>query len=106
MDMNQLNIQKVANGYIVREDKSRGDFLCRDLAVFNDVNDMCEWIKKNFTLGADKPQDTFMPKPGVTIGYAQDVPPINLCEQPFRPNMDHAVLDPAVRHPSQSHGGL
>lgn len=49
MDTNQLNIQKVANGYIVREGFSQGVF-ARELAVFNDVNDMCEWIKQNFTL--------------------------------------------------------
>lgn len=50
MDINQLNIQKVANGYIVRDGVMRGDFTSKDLAVFNNVNDMCEWIKRNFTL--------------------------------------------------------
>ena len=72
MDINQLNIQKVGNGYIVREGIMRGDFASKELAVFNDVNDMCEWIKQNFTLGAEKPQNQFIPAPGITIGYAQD----------------------------------
>ena len=69
MDINQLNIQKVANGYIVREGFSQG-VLARELAVFNDVNDMCEWIKRNFTLSAQNPQNPLIPEPNVKIGWA------------------------------------
>ena len=58
-------------------------------------------------LSEDEFEAKYEPMPtSEKIGYAQDVPPINLCGQPFRPKMDHAVLDPAVCHASQSHGGL
>ena len=48
-----LYIVKVNNGYIIKEPSVSG-MLNAELAVFNDVTDMCHWLKANFAIEAEE----------------------------------------------------
>jgi hypothetical protein len=54
MNHSTIHIEKVSNGWVIRADPSNPMYFAQILAVFNNIDDMTQWVKDNYDTDEEK----------------------------------------------------